>query len=129
MAARRIAISRRAEHPDDRVDGAVMLANECQLVDRSEDHRGRALVDRVVGEQEGQRRADRRRRMRQVPVAARIVETDDADTPELGRILAHAGGRLAERSEEHTSELQSLMRISYAVFCLTKKKTKPNTTI
>src|SRR3546814_8138957 len=28
----------------------------------------------------------------------------------------------AERSEEHTSELQSLMRISYAVFCLTKKK-------
>src|SRR3546814_1138548 len=30
------------------------------------------------------------------------------------------------RSEEHTSELQSLMRISYAVFCL-KKKTKPNT--
>src|SRR3546814_1196065 len=32
------------------------------------------------------------------------------------------------RSEEHTSELQSLMRISYAVFCLKKKKlTKPNT--
>src|SRR3546814_4191360 len=29
----------------------------------------------------------------------------------------------AERSEEHTSELQSLMRISYAVFCLKKKKT------
>src|SRR3546814_4425422 len=33
-------------------------------------------------------------------------------------------GRLATRSEEHTSELQSLMRISYAVFCLKKKKTK-----
>src|SRR3546814_7135456 len=30
--------------------------------------------------------------------------------------------RLAFRSEEHTSELQSLMRISYAVFCLKKKK-------
>src|SRR3546814_1027899 len=30
----------------------------------------------------------------------------------------------ATRSEEHTSELQSLMRISYAVFCLKKKKTK-----
>src|SRR3546814_9446207 len=30
----------------------------------------------------------------------------------------------APRSEEHTSELQSLMRISYAVFCLKKKKTK-----
>src|SRR3546814_10298429 len=31
-------------------------------------------------------------------------------------------GRLGGRSEEHTSELQSLMRISYAVFCLKKKK-------
>src|SRR3546814_1318323 len=30
-----------------------------------------------------------------------------------------------DRSEEHTSELQSLMRISYAVFCLKKKKTQP----
>src|SRR3546814_8689259 len=35
-------------------------------------------------------------------------------------------GRQIERSEEHTSELQSLMRISYAVFCL-KQKTKTNT--
>src|SRR3546814_2572327 len=34
-----------------------------------------------------------------------------------------AGDRAAQRSEEHTSELQSLMRISYAVFCLKKKKT------
>src|SRR3546814_7663098 len=33
------------------------------------------------------------------------------------------------RSEEHTSELQSLMRISYAVFCLKKKKQKTNDTI
>src|SRR3546814_3959248 len=32
--------------------------------------------------------------------------------------------RSAGRSEEHTSELQSLMRISYAVFCLKKKKNK-----
>src|SRR3546814_5745847 len=32
-----------------------------------------------------------------------------------------------DRSEEHTSELQSLMRISYAVFCLKTKKTKQNT--
>src|SRR3546814_4986160 len=31
----------------------------------------------------------------------------------------------ARRSEEHTSELQSLMRISYAVFCLNKKKNAP----
>src|SRR3546814_3721381 len=33
---------------------------------------------------------------------------------------------LMDRSEEHTSELQSLMRISYAVFCLKKKKKKNN---
>src|SRR3546814_3160083 len=32
------------------------------------------------------------------------------------------GGFVYDRSEEHTSELQSLMRISYAVFCLKKKK-------
>src|SRR3546814_2597502 len=37
--------------------------------------------------------------------------------------VAHSGDRgAAQRSEEHTSELQSLMRISYAVFCLKKKK-------
>src|SRR3546814_1293562 len=35
-------------------------------------------------------------------------------------------GRGARRSEEHTSELQSLMRISYAVFCLKKKKKHNN---
>src|SRR3546814_7861719 len=38
------------------------------------------------------------------------------------------GGR-SDRSEEHTSELQSLMRISYAVFCLKKKNTKYQTTV
>src|SRR3546814_6776884 len=36
-------------------------------------------------------------------------------------------GHPAIRSEEHTSELQSLMRISYAVFCLKKKKTQNRT--
>src|SRR3546814_7562755 len=36
-----------------------------------------------------------------------------------GQALAY---KLGDRSEEHTSELQSLMRISYAVFCLKKKK-------
>src|SRR3546814_6859301 len=37
---------------------------------------------------------------------------------------ARPGRRAVHRSEEHTSELQSLMRISYAVFCLKKKKHK-----
>src|SRR3546814_6112953 len=61
---------------------------------------------------------------------------DGLDTVEIGKgVVRHEGGRIAilgfgtrvpealeARSEEHTSELQSLMRISYAVFCLKKKK-------
>src|SRR3546814_1932212 len=42
---------------------------------------------------------------------------------ERGKALTHSLLSFAKRSEEHTSELQSLMRISYAVFCL-KKKTR-----
>src|SRR3546814_12882531 len=42
------------------------------------------------------------------------------------RALAHHAYKA--RSEEHTSELQSLMRISYAVFCLKKKKRNQTTT-
>src|SRR3546814_1464416 len=40
---------------------------------------------------------------------------------------AALAGPHEDRSEEHTSELQSLMRISYAVFCLKKKKQKNST--
>src|SRR3546814_5867615 len=65
------------------------------------------------------------------PPAADVVYTGcllggvhDLDATILGpAILARRGaGRALFRSEEHTSELQSLMRISYAVFCLKKKK-------
>src|SRR3546814_10205366 len=55
---------------------------------------------------------------------ARVVDIGVAN----GRFLQHRHYRRegigcpAERSEEHTSELQSLMRISYDVFCLKKKK-------
>src|SRR3546814_5402970 len=49
----------------------------------------------------------------------------------IGTKVLEDGRRLrvfrSSRSEEHTSELQSLMRISYAVFCLKKKKEKYNT--
>src|SRR3546814_9031724 len=48
-------------------------------------------------------------------------ELDDRPQTAEGGTDAKPGE--AVRSEEHTSELQSLMRISYAVFCLTKKKT------
>src|SRR3546814_2590442 len=42
------------------------------------------------------------------------------------RSLPEEGDQSGYRSEEHTSELQSLMRISYAVFCLKKKNTNTN---
>src|SRR3546814_8254017 len=45
---------------------------------------------------------------------------------ELNHAYNLQGYRIKPRSEEHTSELQSLMRISYAVFCLKKKKHKLN---
>src|SRR3546814_6056297 len=45
------------------------------------------------------------------------VQEDERDR----EIARHASGWWRGRSEEHTSELQSLMRISYAVFCLKKK--------
>src|SRR3546814_8379000 len=46
-----------------------------------------------------------------------------AEQSELGVIAGGDSAVVNHRSEEHTSELQSLMRISYAVFCLKKKKT------
>src|SRR3546814_7200253 len=44
--------------------------------------------------------------------------------PEVQYAFTGEAGYMFPRSEEHTSELQSLMRISYAVFCLKKKKKK-----
>src|SRR3546814_6847875 len=41
------------------------------------------------------------------------------------QLVEQAVGIVVARTEEHTSELQSLMRISYAVFCLKRKKTRP----
>src|SRR3546814_8658911 len=57
-----------------------------------------------------------------------VVDVEQAGRVHLGVALGRGEGGVAEqflnrRSEEHTSELQSLMRISYAVLCL-KKKTK-----
>src|SRR3546814_4972276 len=58
------------------------------------------------------------------------AEHGDAGRPAFGQRVApglrhdrqHDSDMRFDRSEEHTSELQSLMRISYAVFCLKKKK-------
>src|SRR3546814_6618570 len=73
-----------------------------------------------------------RRKLDQHIAALSVVHPDD----EPAAVLVLVGGERGVgrrwrqcrlRSEEHTSELQSLMRISYAVFCLKKKKTKTQT--
>src|SRR3546814_1333399 len=51
-----------------------------------------------------------------------IIETTEDDYAAMLRGAGPRGLLWLDRSEEHTSELQSLMRISYAVFCLKKKK-------
>src|SRR3546814_7677478 len=56
----------------------------------------------------------------QHPGALEELVLDELETGGLG--LWNLAGHFGLRSEEHTSELQSLMRISYAVFCLKKKK-------
>src|SRR3546814_10005296 len=54
------------------------------------------------------------------------LEGETAGKETVLSVYSTVGWTAVARSEEHTSELQSLMRISYAVFCL-KKKTKHNT--
>src|SRR3546814_5763419 len=57
---------------------------------------------------------------------ARLINARSADAVQIfSDNLAERPHGKSLRSEEHTSELQSLMRISYAVFCLKKKKNKP----
>src|SRR3546814_3809456 len=59
---------------------------------------------------------------RSQPVPSHRLPGDGGDY--RGAWAEGEGGSAGSRSEEHTSELQSLMRISYAVFCLKKKKNK-----
>src|SRR3546814_7662702 len=64
----------------------------------------------------------RERRMHDLAVADDAGVGDDLVFPVHRKLLAVLVDQQLDRSEEHTSELQSLMRISYAVFCLKKKK-------
>src|SRR3546814_9132063 len=64
---------------------------------------------------------------RPLPPARRRPRTRRSVSPWLASRAPASHPRGGRRSEEHTSELQSLMRISYAVFCLKKKK-KPTRT-
>src|SRR3546814_8055497 len=109
-------------------------------------HRRAVAVLTVLDQEHGQKGEDGRRRVDdQLPGvgkmqqrAAHRPDEDEGHSGDEGRGLAHdmgasgcdAGEEMVHgylrwneglRSEEHTSELQSLMRISYAVFCLKKK--------
>src|SRR3546814_2122863 len=55
-------------------------------------------------------------------IACESISNRFATRSERGGLAATRAASASARSEEHTSELQSLMRISYAVFCLKKKK-------
>src|SRR3546814_8785638 len=57
-----------------------------------------------------------------IPDATVVRASTLADKSEIAQALQEQEGQT--RSEEHTTELQSLMRISYAVFCLKKKNNK-----
>src|SRR3546814_1535722 len=64
-----------------------------------------------------------RRRNAHVFAAAHHARRQLPEPQHARPVSGRRGRRLCGRSEEHTSELQSLMRISYAVFCLNKKTT------
>src|SRR3546814_2500845 len=84
------------------------------------------LIATVVGGQPVAQTIEGRERY---PVVVRYPRAQRDSIAELARLplVAPNGvqltlGQVVERSEEHTSELQSLMRLSYAVFCLKNKK-------
>src|SRR3546814_6756836 len=74
----------------------------------------------LVGAGQGDMRRWRDRALRPAPVRTGAGRSRRGRGRQQGRWFRQAE-RAADRSEEHTSELQSLMRISYAVFCLKKK--------
>src|SRR3546814_2859542 len=89
---------------------------------------GRAQRFQQIGGDRAVRRDGAGKRVQPGDIGADVVQLDLGVAP-LGDQDGVAGrgadleARVDVRSEEHTSELQSLMRISYAVFCLKKKST------
>src|SRR3546814_8992434 len=87
----------------------------CRKGERPSSRGACGLLHRPLGELSGDARAGDRGRGGGM---TRLLLKDAATCPWSGNPVAE------DRSEENTSELQSLMRISYAVFCFKKKKTK-----
>src|SRR3546814_1112143 len=103
-------------------DDTVMGLAAVRMTDRSDiDRKGGTLVGAVMA------RIRKRIAARSLTPGAKLPSIRSfAMTMQVSTsTVVEAYERLvAERSEEHTSELQSLMRISYAVFCLKKKNNK-----
>src|SRR3546814_2314554 len=123
-------VPRRADRRDedrDRADERSVPERRARLADQDQpdaaegDERGTDRRARYPFVKQ-QRRQPERDQRRDIGERDRLRERDAPQPPE-GQ---HRDRRRnsAARSEEHTSELQSLMRISYAVFCLKKKKKK-----
>src|SRR3546814_2563986 len=84
------------------------------VLSRADRHDTPDNIADIVGDQQGAGLVDHH--------ADRTPEGMPVLTDESGQYILRCTCRSSIRSEEHTSELQSLMRISYAVFCLKKKK-------
>src|SRR3546814_1527463 len=93
----------------------------CAVRPRKEEEQ--RLVERFAAGQiaQGAQPGGSRRGQRLARQPTRRLERGRAGYADDGDGRRRSSARQRERSEEHTSELQSLMRTSYAVFCLTKK--------
>src|SRR3546814_5931531 len=114
-------IARQQRRADRRADplGSIKIIGMTELHGRVEKDSRRSAE---IGEILGSRGDAETRRGSLEPIGPSVSRMLHPDATSEKR------SHFAERSEEHTSELQSLMRISYAVFCL-KKKTRKNNTI
>src|SRR3546814_3981835 len=100
-----------------------LLGQRAQARQQQDGHERR--VDPDVDQHHGEERRRRRRGPAEIGEAHQPDEVAQDAEIGVGHQLPHQRrDRRSDRSEEHTSELQSLMRISYAVFCLKKKKKK-----
>src|SRR3546814_2667568 len=103
-------------------DLAQLIGLDCRIIDTA------GYEDDDAATLPGRMRVQTEAAVRQADVALFLVDARAGLVPldeEIARWLRGSTTPIVlVRSEEHTSELQSLMRISYAVFCLKKKKQK-----
>src|SRR3546814_2838997 len=107
----------------DAVRGARQLPADPRFAGGSRRRRAAPRVRGAEGEAAGRGPVRRRAQTPPARLGAPAGRADLALGRGGARRAQRVGAALPARSEEHTSELQSLMRTSYAVFCLNKKKT------